>query len=440
MSGADRSASSKNSGVEWLGEIPTDWDVKPIKALADLLGGGTPDSADERFWADDTGTPWISIGDMNSLDATMSTQRRISSLGLSAARLTVAAPPVVLLAMYASVGVCAFLPGPAVWNQAIVGLAAKTVAHPRFLYWSVTSMKPALPFFYRSNTQDNLNAKQVADFRLAVPPLDQQTLIAAFLDRETAEIDAFIADQAELIGLLAERRAATISHAVTKGLDPNVEMKDSGVEWLGEVPAHWTVRAIRTISPVKRGASPRPIDDPVYFDDHGNWAWVRIQDVSASQGRLFETTQRLSDLGASLSVKLSPGALFLSIAGSVGKPCVAGIPCCIHDGFVYFPKLDELLGRFLFRVFESGQPFGGLGKMGTQLNLNTDTVGGVSVAVPSRGEMEDILVALTLSLGELDSAIADAREAISLSRERRAALISAAVTGKIDVREHGAVA
>src|SRR5690606_37015382 len=144
----------------------------------------------------------------------------------------------------------------------------------------------------------------------------------------------------ELIRLLTERRAATISHAVTKGLDPTAPMKDSEVEWLGSVPSNWKVLQIRRLTPVQRGASPRPIDDPIYFEDEGEWGWVRIQDVTAARGHLEFTSQRLSTLGASLSVKLEPGALFMSIAGSVGKPCITRIPCCIHDGFVYFPGVN----------------------------------------------------------------------------------------------------
>jgi len=110
--------------------------------------------------------------------------------------------------------------------------------------------------------------------------------------------------------------------------------KDSGVEWLGAVPEHWDVISIKWLSPVLRGASPRPIDDSKYFDDDGEYAWVRIADVSASDGVLKETTQKLSTLGNSLSVKIAPGELFVSIAGTVGKPCISEIKACIHDGFV----------------------------------------------------------------------------------------------------------
>ena len=266
-----------------------------------------------------------------------------------------------------------------------------------------------------------------------VPPAEEQVRIAGLLDRETAKIDALVAEQEQLITLLKEKRQAVISHAVTKGLDPSVPMKDSGVEWLGEVPEHWEVKAIKRLSPVLRGASPRPIDDPKYFDDEGEYAWVRIADSSASRGVLTETTQRLSELGSSLSVKLEPGELFVSIAGTVGKPCITGLKACIHDGFVYFPRLS-IPAMFLFRIFEAGLCYAGLGKMGTQLNLNTETIGSIAIALPPSDELKEILVFIENELSKLDSMIEMAATTVSLLQERRSALISAAVTGQIDVR------
>ena len=154
----------------------------------------------------------------------------------------------------------------------------------------------------------------------------------------------------------------------------HAQYRESGVPWLGSVPAYWTVKALKRDTVVRRGASPRPIDDPKYFDDGGDYAWVRIADVTEAGMYLERTTQRLSELGSSLSVKLQPGDLFLSIAGSVGKPCIAKIKCCIHDGFVYFPHLS-VSSKFLYYCFAAGEAYKGLGKLGTQLNLNTDTVG-----------------------------------------------------------------
>jgi type I restriction enzyme, S subunit len=207
--------------------------------------------------------------------------------------------------------------------------------------------------------------------------------------------------------------------------------KDSGVEWLGEVPEHWDVSSLKWLSPVLRGASPRPIEDPKYFEDEGEYGWVRIADVSASNGYLFETTQRLSPLGSSLSVKLDPESLFLSIAGSVGKPCITKIKACIHDGFVYFPQLS-IDQRLLYRVFENGLCFGGLGKMGTQLNLNTETVGGIRIALPPSDELDKILDFLDRETARIDALIAEQQRLIELLKEKRQAVISHAVTKGLD--------
>lgn len=205
------------------------------------------------------------------------------------------------------------------------------------------------------------------------------------------------------------------------------EYKPSGADWLGEVPTHWAVKAIKWESPVLRGASPRPIDDPIYFDDDGEYAWVRISDVTEAGTYLEKTEQKLSDVGARLSVKLKPGDLFLSIAGSVGKPCITRIKCCIHDGFVYFPrwKADP---KFLYYLFASGEPYKGLGKMGTQLNLNTDTVGSIVIGLPDAEEQQTITRFLDAKTAQIDTLVAQKRQLIAKLEEKRSALIARTVT------------
>ena len=137
------------------------------------------------------------------------------------------------------------------------------------------------------------------------------------------------------------------------------------VEWLGDVPKQWTSMKIKRLCQVKRGASPRPIDDPIYFDENGEYAWVRISDVTASEKYLRTTEEKLSQLGNSKSVRLEPGRLFLSIAASIGKPIITKIKCCIHDGFVYFVGLKQD-PEYWYYLFKSEQLFCGLGKMGTR--------------------------------------------------------------------------
>jgi len=207
--------------------------------------------------------------------------------------------------------------------------------------------------------------------------------------------------------------------------------KDSGVEWFDNVPNHWDVMSIKWLSNVQRGASPRPIDDQKYFDDEGEYAWVRISDVSSSSGVLRETTQRLSDLGSSLSVKLSPNTLFVSIAGTVGKPCITEIHACIHDGFVYFPNL-KINPKWLFRIFEGGLCYAGLGKMGTQLNLNTDTIGSIKIPVPTSREIEEILKFLDHETARIDALICEQEKLIELLNEKIVSMTLGISTNKSD--------
>lgn len=205
------------------------------------------------------------------------------------------------------------------------------------------------------------------------------------------------------------------------------EYKNTDEVWLGDVPTHWRDIKINRLSLIKRGASPRPIDDPKYFDADGEYAWVRIADVTACDTYLETTPQRLSTLGASLSVKLEPNELFLSIAGTVGKPCINKIKACIHDGFVYFPEYKENI-KFLYYIFAAGEAYKGLGKFGTQLNLNTETVGGIKVGLPCLEEQEKIVTFLDHETAKIDTLIAKQEKLIELLKEKRQAVISHAVT------------
>ena len=207
--------------------------------------------------------------------------------------------------------------------------------------------------------------------------------------------------------------------------------KDSEVAWIGEIPENWEVKRIKRLSSIKRGASPRPIANPLYFDDDGEWAWVRIADVSASERYLENTTQTLSELGASLSVKMLPNSFFLSIAGTVGKPIITKIKCCIHDGFVYFPYLNINV-EYLYYIFSTGQPYLGLGKFGTQLNLNTDTVGEISIPLPDGKSIDTIVKFLDKKITEIDTLIDQKEQLLKLYEEEKKAIINRAVTKGID--------
>ncbi|WP_055445550.1 restriction endonuclease subunit S [Lacinutrix himadriensis] len=204
--------------------------------------------------------------------------------------------------------------------------------------------------------------------------------------------------------------------------------KESGINWIGKIPEHWEIKKMKWITSIKRGASPRPIADPKYFDDEkGEFSWVRIADVSASERYLLETKEKLSELGASLSVKRYPGDFFLSIAGSVGKPIITKIKCCIHDGFVWFPEL-KLNPEFLYYIFQSDLPFGGLGKVGTQLNLNTETIGNIQIPYISDEDVTSIVNYLDHKTQIIDGLIEKKEQLIKKLQAQRQAIINEAVT------------
>ncbi|WP_271950289.1 restriction endonuclease subunit S [Microcystis aeruginosa] len=214
---------------------------------------------------------------------------------------------------------------------------------------------------------------------------------------------------------------------MTKKWQPYPTYKDSGVEWLGAIPEHWEVKKCKQLSLIKRGASPRPIDDPSFFDDDGAYSWVRISDVTASNKYLETSEQKLSELGKSKSIALEPGELFVSICATVGKPIITNIKCCIHDGFVYFPFLKENR-EYLFYIFSGGELYKGVGKQGTQLNLNTDIIGDIKLPIPPLPEQQKIAEFLDQETSKIDKLITKKERLIELLKEKRTALISHAVT------------
>lgn len=427
----------KDSGVEWLGEVPGHWMLPKLKSIASFSGGGTPSRENLAYWNGDI--PWVSPKDMKA-ERILGAEESITEEGLRSSTSNLLPPGRVLMVVRSGILKHTI---PVAINETAVALNqdmkaldfdAKKCEGRFFLRWvQGFNDQLLLAWAKQGATVESIEHNYLADTVIPLPDVAEQMCIAAFLDRETAKIDELVAEQRRLMELLKEKRQAVISHTVTRGLNPDAPMKPSGIEWLGDVPAHWNVISIKWLSPVKRGASPRPIDDPKYFDDEGEFAWVRIADVSSCDGLLKETTQQLSELGSSLSVKIAPSELFVSIAGTVGKPCISAINACIHDGFVYFPSL-KIDPKFLYRIFEAGTCYGGLGKWGTQLNLNTDTIGSIRIALPPTEELKQTLEYLDLESAKFDTLTAEAQRAIDLLQERRTALISAAVTGQIDVR------
>lgn len=270
----------------------------------------------------------------------------------------------------------------------------------------------------------------VRDFEVDLPTRAEQDVIVSFLDRETAEIDAFIADQEELIGLLTERREATITHAVTKGLNPSAPMKDSGVKWLGEIPAHWTTRPLWSLfERIKDVGHPEEAMLSV-FREHG----VVLKEQHENLNKTAENRNIYQLVG--------PGWLVANRMkawqGSVG---ISGHRGIVSGHYICFAPRHDSSAEYLNYLFRSRTYTAGYSSMSRgvrigQAEIDNDQYRLLPVLLPPVAEQRAVVAQVDHETAELDATIADAREAIALSKERRAALISAAVTGKIDVHGH----
>lgn len=276
---------------------------------------------------------------------------------------------------------------------------------------------------------------------IAVPSKYEQRAILNFLDHETAKIDALIEKQQRLIELLKEKRQAVISHAVTKGLNPNAPMKDSGVEWMGKVPQHWKVGALGYNALISSGATPDR-NNPAYWN--GNIPWIKTGEVKYEE--IFEAEEYISeDALHDSSVKLSPpGTLLMAMYGqgvTRGRVALLGVAATYNQACAAITPSPELFNQYLLFFFMAAyHAIRDGGNETSQMNLNAEIVGKFKVAIPSLKEQHQIVTYLKPTLVKFDSMINRAESAILLMQERRTALISAAVTGKIDVRDWQAAA
>jgi type I restriction enzyme S subunit len=429
----------KPSGIEWIGDIPEGWEIRKLKYEVNFQEGPGIMAYDFK----DDGVPLlrlinvqntkVNLLDCNFLDPIKVEKKwkhfkcKINDLLISGS----ASNGIVCKVDEIAEGAIPYTGLFRIWSTSSVIFA-------EYVKWFLKSdlFDTQILLYQTGTTIHHFGPEHLRKMKLTLPPLPEQQVIADYLDRKSELIDNTIEKQNTVIEKLKLYKQSIITEAVTKGLDTTVTMKPSGIEWIGEIPEDWEVCRIKDLSPVKRGASPRPIDDRKYFDEQGVYKWVRISDVTASEMYLNDAGENLSELGTSLSVKLEPDNLFISICASVGKPCITSIKCCIHDGFVYFPKLKKMYNKWLFHIFYCGTCYGGLGKMGTQLNLNTDTVGNISIPVPSDIEIDKILNYLDQKCTQIDQIIEQKQTLIEKLANYKKSLIYECVTGKREVEQN----
>ncbi len=435
----------KDSGVEWLGEIPAHWEVAPVYARYEVALGKMLD------------TKWVT-GEysgryLRNIDVQWD---RVNTQGLPEMDFApwerdryMVRPGDLLVCEGGEVGRTAIWRGEldeCFYQKALHRVRPRSrQEEPRFFYY-LMSMVAACGVFAsggNQNTIDHLTSTQLKHYRFPFAFSGEQRAIATFLDRETARIDALVAKKERLIELLQEQRTALISRAVTKGLDPKVPMKDSGVEWLGEIPAHWEVKRLWHLTPSSRRIMygivlPGPnVADGVPI--------VKGGDVSPDRLRLDRLNRTTHEIESGYArSRLRGGDLVYAIRGSIGE--VAIVPAEIEGAnltqdaarIAYTPSTH---GFWLLHALKSTVVFAQLeaGALGATIRgINIRDLKRASIAVPPRNEQRAIAAFLDREASRIDALVAKVQEAIDRLKELRTALISAAVTGKIDVRGEAA--
>ncbi len=268
------------------------------------------------------------------------------------------------------------------------------------------------------------------------PPAMDQEVIANFLECETAKIDALIAKQERLIELLQEKRTALITHAVTKGLDPNAPMKDSGLEWLGEIPAHWRLKPTKYLFQIMNGSTPNS-SEPDYWN--GDLPWVTPEDLGVLDGFIISETRRNITLNGYLScaTNMVPvGSIIVSTRAPIGHIAIAQVELCTNQGCRALIPSEGLDSKYFYHIFSVvKQELQSFGQGSTFRELSKTDLENLLIPKPPLREQELISEALDKKTSEMDGVIKKTGDSIKLLKEYRTALISAAVTGKIDVRE-----
>lgn len=421
--------SYRDSGKRWLGKLPDSWRVVPFWTLfRRVKRTGFPEHELLSVYRD--------YGVIRKRDRDDNFNK--PSEDLSAYQL-VEAGDLAINKMKAWQGSLGVSPHTGIVSPAYFVYRARHEQVPAYVHYLLRSDPYAVGLMTISKgiriNQWDVDPDHLAQLPVPLPSIAEQTAIAAFLDRETAKIDALVEEQRRLIELLKEKRQAVISHAVTKGLDPTVPMKDSGVEWLGQVPAHWEVKAVRHITEILRGKfTHRPRNDPAFYD--GAYPFIQTGNITGASRYITSYHQTLNERGIEVSREFPAGTLVMAIAANIGDVAILTFPAYFPDSIVgLLPVPNADIGFLYYLMIAMKQPMLMTATISTQMNLNVDQIASLIAAVPPLDEQRQVVQLLDAELLKLDELSVEAENAISLLQERRAALISAAVTGKIDVRD-----
>ena len=294
----------------------------------------------------------------------------------------------------------------------------------------------AYQFHVRANgvTRYGLTHAAIQSVQIPLPPLLEQRAIVRYLDYVDRRIQRYVAAKRKLIALREEEKQAVVNRAVTRGLDPNVRLKSSGVDWLGDVPDHWEVRRLSQVSGILRGKfTHRPRNDPSLYD--GPYPFIQTGDISGANRRIVGYKQTLNEQGLAVSTMFRRGTLVMTIAANIGDVAILDFDACFPDSVVGFAPTEIAHRDYLYHMLLAmKREFVREAPVNTQGNLNIDRIGSMTVTLPPLPEQSAITKYLDEAITDIDGEIARAGRQIELLDEYRNRLIADVVTGKLDVR------
>ncbi len=438
----------RDSGVEWLGEIPAHWTVKRLDFIAIVKARLGWKGLKASEYVDDgyifLSTPNIKGEIIDYENVNYITPERY----YESPEIMLENGDVLLAKDGSTLGIASVvrdLPAPATVNSSIAVIRIQSDLHSIYLYRYLMAnyIQSIIQLFKDGMGVPHLFQKDIKKFQIILPPLSEQHAIAAFLDRKTAEIDALIAKKRELIALLHEQRSAIISHAVTKGLNPDAPMKDSGIEWLGEIPAGWEIASVYARFDVQLGKmlnqnAVRNVSPAAYLRNiNVQWDWVNLSDLLEMDFSLEEREK----------YSLRSGDLLVCEGGDVGRTAMwrGEMEECYFQKAILRVRPNKSSKdepRFFYYIMRNAAKLGVFeaeGNRSTIFHLTAEKLNQHRFAFPPISEQRTIVALLDYETAQIDLLISKTEGTISRLQEYRSALISAAVTGKIDVRAEAGV-
>ena len=426
----ERYEAYKDSGVEWIGEIPAEWKILRIQqcfAEERRINDGLESFHALKFSAGSI-VPKPEKWDEEEVADTYARYRCVSpgtiminslnlNFDLKSLRVGLVEEEGIITSAYVAI-----VPGAEI--------------EPRFANYTLKSWDYRKAFHNMGRgLRLTLDWHEFSKYRIQTPSLFEQQAIADYLDAKTAEIDALVADCEREVELLQEYRKAVISEAVTKGLDPDVPMKDSGIEWIGEIPVDWEVARLDKVAVRKSGHTPDK-KVPEYWD--GNIVWISLADSYRLRANVYvnESTTMTTEAGiANSSAELLPeGTVLLSRDASVGLTAIAGVQLAVSQHFMAYICDSNLSNEFLRYVFLAmHQEFEKLSMGSTIPTIGLPLMRKLTIPYPSRKAQDDIVGYLNSKVAEIDMLITDNQSMAEKLCEYRRSLISEAVTGKFKV-------